>query len=123
MRATTIADLSSARVLTDDELRAILTPAKLPWDAFITFSDLKRAGLVKSYDGLNRLQAVGFPEGRWLSPNRRVWYPQDVARYLAALPTERPKLPPEMKRRRPPNAERVKPAKRSAKRPAKRGSR
>jgi hypothetical protein len=119
MRATPIADLS-ARVLSDDELRAILTPAKLPYDAFITFADLKRAGLVKDYGALTRLQAVGFPEGRWLSPNRRVWYPQDVARYLSALPTERPQLPPEMKRRRPPNAQRPKPVKRSAKRSAKR---
>jgi hypothetical protein len=113
MRATPIADLS-ARVLSDDELRAILTPAKLPWDAFITFADLKRAGLVKSYDGLNRLQAVGFPEGRWLSPNRRIWSPQAVACYLSALPTERPKLPATMKRRRPPNAQRPKSVKRSA---------
>jgi hypothetical protein len=119
MDATRISDLP-ARVLSDHELKAILTPAKLPWDAFITFSDLCKAGLVQSYDGLHRLQAVGFPEGRWLSPNRRVWYPQDVARYLSALPTERPQLPAEMKRRRPPNAQRAKPAKRPARRLAKR---
>jgi hypothetical protein len=102
--------------LSDDDLARILGVVGLPHKAFITFHDLQAAGLVKSYDALTRLQAVGFPQGKWLSPNRRVWHPQDVAAYLAALPTERPKLPEEMKRRRPPNAERVKPAKRRGRR-------
>jgi predicted DNA-binding transcriptional regulator AlpA len=37
---------------------------------------------------LRMIKREEFPAGRFISPNRRVWYERDVTRWLANLPTE-----------------------------------
>jgi hypothetical protein len=101
-----------------DAIIKILAQFGLPHIGMLKFDNLQRARIVHDYGHLRRLKEIGFPPGRWLSANLRIWTPEEIGTYLLNLPTERPKLPPELKRPRPPNAQRPKPVKRSARRPA-----
>jgi hypothetical protein len=66
---------------------------------FLRFADLKRMGIVFNYPHLRRLKALGFPVGKWLSANVRVWLPSEIAAWVASFPTERPVMPEHAKRR------------------------
>jgi hypothetical protein len=66
---------------------------------FLRFADLVAMGVVFNYPHLRRLKALGFPPGRWLSANVRVWTRAEIDAYIASLPTERPTMPQNNKRR------------------------
>lgn len=108
-----------------NEIIKILAQFGLAPVGMIQFTDLQRSKIVNDYGHLRRLKSIGFPSGRWLSANRVVWTPEEIGTYLLQLPTERPKLPPSVQRKRPPAAQRAKTTKpaKAAKRVAKRGRR
>jgi len=66
---------------------------------FLRYADLVAMGVVFNYPHLRRLKALGFPEGRWLSANVRVWTRAEIDNWIASLPTERPVMPEHAKRR------------------------
>jgi hypothetical protein len=66
---------------------------------FLRYADLKKMGIVFNYPHLRRLKAIGFPQGKWLSSNVRVWLKSEIDAWVASLPTERPVLPEYAKRR------------------------
>lgn len=54
----------------------------------LRFPDLKDAGVVNSWQQLNRLISdEGFPPGRKLSPNTRVWTVAEVEEFIQSRPT------------------------------------
>jgi hypothetical protein len=56
----------------------------------VRFYDLRAAGIVGNWPQLyNLIDDYGFPAGRLLSPNCRVWEVRDVLVWLDARPTER----------------------------------
>jgi hypothetical protein len=58
---------------------------------YLRFSDLRERGLVRSWPQLRRMIKLhGFPAGRMLSPNIRVWSVEEVETYFASRPTEGP---------------------------------
>ena len=78
-----------------DEIIKILRQFGLPHDGMIRNSDLIKAKIFRSgdYHRQERLQAVGFPPGRWLGANTKIWTPEEVGTYLLNLPSEKPVLP------------------------------
>ena len=61
---------------------------------FLRFCDLQEAGIVASWPMLSRrVERDGFPPGRKLGPNTRVWTEQEVRAWLDSRPTAR-KPPP-----------------------------
>ena len=59
----------------------------------LRFADLKGRGIVKNWATLtNWIEREGFPAGRKLGPNTRVWNEAEVTGWLSARPTE--KAPP-----------------------------
>jgi hypothetical protein len=57
---------------------------------FVRFRNLREASIVDSWQQLSQLiDRYGFPPGRLLSPNIRVWDIDDVRQWLANRPTER----------------------------------
>jgi predicted DNA-binding transcriptional regulator AlpA len=57
---------------------------------FLRFADLKAAGIVSSRIGLSRLiKHQGFPPGRLLGPNTRVWTETEVQRWQDSRPVQR----------------------------------
>jgi hypothetical protein len=66
---------------------------------FLRYADLKKMGIVFNYPHLRRLKAIGFPQGKWLSSNVRVWLKSKIDAWVASMPTERPVLPEYAKRR------------------------
>ena len=57
---------------------------------FLRFSDLKDRNIVRNHPTLTRwITKQGFPPGRWLGPNTRVWTQEEIDTWLAARPTER----------------------------------
>ena len=53
----------------------------------LRFRNLKDRGIVNSWPQLKRLQELhGFPLGRLLSPNVRVWTEEEIDAYIASRP-------------------------------------
>jgi hypothetical protein len=82
-----------------NEIIKILRQFGLPFEGMIRYADLKRSGIIHDYHHFERLKAIGFPAGRWLSANVKIWTPEEIGTYLLALPVERPVLPEHAKRR------------------------
>jgi predicted DNA-binding transcriptional regulator AlpA len=60
---------------------------------YLRFSDLKASQLVRSWPQLKRMVTeYGFPPGRMLTPNCRVWTSEEVDAYVASRPVEGPPL-------------------------------
>ena len=78
-----------------DEIIRTLRQFGLPFEGMIRTSDLVKAKIFKAgdYHKQERLEAVGFPSGRWLGANTKIWMPEEIGRYLLNLPLKRPKLP------------------------------
>lgn len=68
-------------------------------DVWLSFDDLKRAGIVNSWKTLGEWQRdkrIGFPAGRLFAPNTRRWSKQhDIDPWLASRPVERKAVPPD----------------------------
>jgi predicted DNA-binding transcriptional regulator AlpA len=63
-------------------------------DKFLRFRDLQERGVIKNRVTLhNRIKNEGFPEGRKLGPNTRVWTETEVVEWLASRPTDRKPWP------------------------------
>jgi hypothetical protein len=45
-----------------------------------------------------RVKQLGFPSGRWLSANVKIWTPREIGDYLLALPADKPVMPARAKR-------------------------
>lgn len=58
----------------------------------LRFPDLQERGIARSWAQLKNLQKLGFPLGRMLSPNARVWTEDEVDAWLASRPVEGPEL-------------------------------
>lgn len=57
---------------------------------FLRFADLKARGIVASWAQLAKLQEKhGFPSGRRISPNIRVWTEAEIAAWLESRPTDK----------------------------------
>ena len=62
---------------------------------FLRFSDLRAAGIVNSWPMLRRrIERDGFPPGRMLGPNTRVWSEEEVEAWIASRPTTKKPAPP-----------------------------
>jgi hypothetical protein len=62
---------------------------------FLRFADLKARGIINSWPMLRRRQDHdGFPSGRLLGPNFRVWTEDEIEAWLASRPTEKKPAPP-----------------------------
>jgi hypothetical protein len=56
---------------------------------WLRFSHLQKRNLVQSWTQLERLQKLyGFPKGRMVSPNIRVWTEEEIDEYVASCPVE-----------------------------------
>ena len=53
---------------------------------YLRFSDLQERGLVQSWAQLRRMEEYGFPPGKMLSPNVRIWSEDEIETYLASCP-------------------------------------
>lgn len=59
--------------------------------SLLRFRDLKSRKIVSNHVTLKRwIDKEGFPPGRMLGPNTRVWYEVEVEAWLASRPTENP---------------------------------
>jgi predicted DNA-binding transcriptional regulator AlpA len=57
-------------------------------DPLLRYKDLKRLNLINNRATLqNRIRHHGFPQGRLLGPNTRVWTQAEIEEYLANRPT------------------------------------
>lgn len=56
----------------------------------LRFVDLRERGIARSWAQIRNLQRRGFPLGRMLSPNTRVWTEDEVDVWLASRPVEGP---------------------------------
>jgi hypothetical protein len=55
----------------------------------LRFRDLKARGVVKNWPQLKRLQQLyGFPLGKMLSPNIRVWTEAEIDAWIESRPIE-----------------------------------
>jgi hypothetical protein len=62
---------------------------------FVRFRNLREAGIVFSWEQLSQLiDRYGFPQGRLLSPNTRVWELHEVRQWLESRPVERKVIAP-----------------------------
>jgi hypothetical protein len=58
---------------------------------YLRYRNLVERGLVKSRQELKRLQdGQGFPLGRLLGPNARVWTDEEIMDYIASRPVKMP---------------------------------
>jgi predicted DNA-binding transcriptional regulator AlpA len=72
---------------------------------FLRFADLKAAGIINSWPMLRRrIERQGFPEGRMLGPNTRVWSEEEIELWLASRPTAKK---PDPRKRKPAAADRA----------------
>jgi hypothetical protein len=61
---------------------------------YLRYSDLKARGLVKNRAQLkNMIDNYGFPTGRMLSPNVRVWTDEEIDTYIDSRPVEAKSVP------------------------------
>jgi predicted DNA-binding transcriptional regulator AlpA len=59
----------------------------------IRFRHLKERGIVENWPQLKRLvEKCGFPSGRYLGPNSRVWFEDEIDAWLDSRPTTREEL-------------------------------
>ena len=59
-------------------------------EVLLRFADLKRRNIVRKDVTLGRwIEREGFPPGRLLGPNTRVWLVSEVEAWIASRPTER----------------------------------
>jgi predicted DNA-binding transcriptional regulator AlpA len=57
---------------------------------FLRFADLKERGIVSNWMTLHRwVESRGFPPGRLLGENTRVWTQEELDHWLASRPTGR----------------------------------
>ncbi len=56
----------------------------------LRFLDLQERGIARSWAQLKNLQKNGFPLGKMLSPNCRVWSEDEVDAWLDSRPVEGP---------------------------------
>lgn len=55
--------------------------------SILRFKDLQQRGIVKSRAQLENLKKkYGFPLGRWMSPNCRVWFEDEVVSWIESRP-------------------------------------
>jgi hypothetical protein len=55
---------------------------------FVRFSDLVASGIVNSWQTLSKWREThGFPTGRLIAPNTRVWTPEEIEAWLDTRPT------------------------------------
>jgi predicted DNA-binding transcriptional regulator AlpA len=66
----------------------------------LRFADLHERGIARSWAQLKNLQKRGFPLGKMLSPNCRVWSEDEINGWLASRPVEGPALRGAAKARR-----------------------
>ena len=60
---------------------------------WLRFSHLQARNIVGSWAQLRRLQEKhGFPAGRMISPNIRIWSEEEIDAYIAACPVEGPPM-------------------------------
>jgi hypothetical protein len=85
-----------------DEIIKTLRQFGLPFEGLIRNADLVKAKIfrAKDFHQQERLRALGFPPGRWLGANTKVYTPEEVGTYLLNIPTERPVLPQDAKPRK-----------------------
>jgi hypothetical protein len=100
-----------------DEIIKTLRQFGLPFEGMIRNCDLVRSKIFKAKDSRKkkRLEALGFPPGKWLGSNTKIWTPEEVGTFLLNLPTEKPVQPPQAARQAAAKAVKV-PARRSPKR-------
>jgi hypothetical protein len=100
-----------------DEIIKKLREFGLPFEGLIRNADLVKAKIfrAKDFHQQERLKALGFPPGKWLGSNTKIYTPEEIGTYLLNLPTERPVQPPKAARRAAAKSDKV-PAKRSPKR-------
>jgi predicted DNA-binding transcriptional regulator AlpA len=56
----------------------------------LRFRDLKARGIVSNHMTLKRwIEREGFPPGRWLGRNTKVWAESEIEAWLASRSTER----------------------------------
>jgi hypothetical protein len=84
-----------------DEMIRTLREFGLPFEGMIRNHDLVRAKIFRKgdYHQQERLRELGFPAGKWLGSNTKIYSPFEVATHLMNLPTERPVQPPKAARR------------------------
>ena len=59
-------------------------------DPWLRFADLKRMQIVSNHVTLKRwIEREGFPPGRMLGPNTRVWRESEIEAWLDSRPTQR----------------------------------
>ena len=59
-------------------------------EVLLRFADLKRRNIVRNYVTLGRwIEYEGFPPGRLLGPNTRVWREFEIDAWLDSRPTEK----------------------------------
>jgi predicted DNA-binding transcriptional regulator AlpA len=59
-------------------------------DELLRFCDLKARKIVTKHVTLKRwIEKDGFPPGRWLGPNTRVWLKSEVHDWIASRPSIR----------------------------------
>jgi predicted DNA-binding transcriptional regulator AlpA len=69
--------------------------------AFIRFPDIQERGIAKSWAQLaNLIKKRGFPRGRMIGANTRVWTPEEIDSWVADCPVENLALRGAAKRRR-----------------------
>lgn len=57
----------------------------------LRFRHLKERGIVENWPQLRRLVAkYGFPPGKYIGPNTRIWTEEEMEAYLASRPTTKP---------------------------------
>jgi hypothetical protein len=65
-----------------------------PLPRHVRFRHIRAAGIADSYTALDRLvRDHGFPAGRLISPNVRVWTVEEIDGWLAIRPTARKPSP------------------------------
>jgi hypothetical protein len=67
----------------------------------VGFKGLKAAGVVNNHVSLQeKIEKQGFPKGFWAGPNTHLFYVDEVNKWLASRPLERPSAAPWLKCRR-----------------------
>jgi predicted DNA-binding transcriptional regulator AlpA len=60
---------------------------------YLRFRNLVDRGLFKNRQELRRLQETqGFPRGRLLGPNTRIWTEEEINTYVASRPVQMPQV-------------------------------
>jgi hypothetical protein len=59
----------------------------------VRFRHLKERGIVENWPQLKRLiENCGFPSGRYLGPNSRAWFEDEIDEWLNSRPTTREEI-------------------------------